>query len=561
MNSNPLNKGPNVTPSSKNDAHATSQNKNNTSVDKLNLTLKRQVNLKRYPMLARVTFLRQRPDLVSLLKTMVSSSSIIPLRLKAYLIKENLWDDNNNSITHDGQQVVKTGLFNALERNLYHIWFTDNDPLLGTRPVLMQRDSHLDVPKYPVWKKGREAALSEFTKEKSLQLMVLEEDYKDSRKAVLQKTNLTMTSIQPEVICSPDKSAQLEMQWAVNTQHAQIHLAGQLDILQFNGQKQSSQPERLDLTWTEPETCLSSLLDCIATALEGEWNDSTKRLSTTLENMKHFASAVQNFRIGNFNCKDLKTDFGLFTSVQAAHIPVQPKDQDDAENWHRYWLEHFYKMSYRSASDAQKQQGKWLDSPALASFELPMKPPQSLIAEINRDQQPEAYWHIAAMADLSPNNTDKLRMPFSLIDGDKVDINKLVGKLTDNNVIEHIIYSDRYVHTARQYRNLSTLAGASSDATGMLLTLKPQYGKQAQLPDHWERNDFDKSSDNHGRYWIFIGPNTIWCWECTSGLDFMKQENGIIEVDGFPTFTPKTKQELPEYLQQQINALNGVEAY
>lgn len=141
MNSNPLNKGQNVAPISNNDAHATSQNKNNTSIDKLNLTLKRQVNLKRYPILARVTFLRQRPDLVAFLKAMVSSSSIIPLRLKAYLIKENLWDDTNNSITLDGQQVVKTGLFNALERNLYHIWFTDNDPLLGTRPVLMQRDS------------------------------------------------------------------------------------------------------------------------------------------------------------------------------------------------------------------------------------------------------------------------------------------------------------------------------------------------------------------------------------------------------------------------------------
>lgn len=561
MNSNPLNKRPNVTPSSNNDAHATSQNKNNTSVDKLNLTLKRQINLKRYPMLARVTFLRQRPDLVALLNAMVSSLSIMPLRLKAYLVKENLWDDTNNSITLDGQQIIKTGLFNTSERSLYHIWFTDNDSLLGTRPVLMQRDSHLDEPKYNVWKKGHEAAISEFTQEKSLQLMVVEEEYSDSRKTELQNKNLTLTSIKPEVICSPDKSAQLEMQWAVNTRQAIIHLVGQLDILQFNSKKQSSQPEPFDLTWTEPEPCLSSLLGCIATSLDGEWNDSTKRLSTTLENVKDFASAVQNFRIGNFNCKDLNTDYGLFTSVQAAHIPVQPKDQDDAENWQNYWLEHFYKTSYRSVSDAQKQQGKWLDNPALDSFTLPLKQPQSLLAEINREQQPEAYWHIAAMTDLSPNNTDKLHMPFSLIDGDKVDIDKLVGKLTDNNVIEHIIYSDRYVHTARQYRNLSTIAGACSDATGMLLTLKPQYGKHAQLPDHWERNYFDKSSDNHGRYWIFIGPKTIWCWECTSGLDFIKQENGIIKVDGFPTFTPKTKQELPDYLQQQINALNSVEAY
>ena len=560
MNNTPLKKGPSVALPSNKNAQTARQN-NSTGADKLNLTLKRQVKLKRYPMLAKVTFLRQRPDLVALLNAMVSSSSNMPSRLKAYLFKENLWDDANNSITLDGQQIIKTGLFNAAERNLYHIWFTDNDPLLGTRPVLIQRESHLDAPKYHVWKKGHEAAISEFTQQRSIQLMVVEEEYRDSRKTELQNKNLTLTSIQPEVICSPDKSAQLEMQWAVNTHHSTIHLVGQLDILQFNGKNQSSQPEPLDLTWTEPEQCLSSLLGCIATALDGEWDESTKRLSTTLENVKDFASAVQNFRIGNFNCKDLKTDFGHFTSVQAAHIPVQPKDQDDAENWQRYWLEHFYKTSYRSVSDAQKQQGKWLDNPALDSFTLPLKQPQSLLAEINREQQPEAYWHIAAMADLSPNSSNKLRMPFSLIDGDTVDINKLVGKLTDNNAIEHIIYSDRYVHTARQYRNLSTLAGTFSDATGMLLTLKPQYGKQAQLPDHWERNYFDKSSDNHGRYWIFIGPKTFWCWECTSGLDFMKQENGVIEVDGFPTFTPKTREELPDYLQQQINALNDVEAY
>ncbi|MCC5452929.1 hypothetical protein LMJ53_14470 [Rheinheimera sp. UJ51] len=561
MNNNTLNREAIAEPCGKKTANNKKPNANNMGVDRLSLTLKRQVQLKRFPLIAKVTFCRQRSDLVALLKAMTSSTSDMPARLKAYLVKENLWDEMNNAITSHGQQVVETGLFNTSERNLYHIWFTDNDPLLGTRPILMQRDSSSEAPKYQVWKKGRDAVNSEFVQQTRLKLVVMEEEYKDRKNTELQKTQLIMAAMQPEVICSPDKSANLEMQWTITPEISQIHLTGELDIRQFSGKNHSSQPESIDLTLVEDEQHLPSLMDSVATALSGNWNNSTKRLSTTLEQVEGFASAVSNFRIGNFNCKAFETDYGNFTSVQAAHIPIQPQDQDDAENWHRFWLDSFYRMSYRSPSDANRQQGKWLDSPALASFELPLKQPQSLIAEINREQQPEAYWHIAAVADLSPNNSNKLHMPFSLIGGDEFDIYKLVSKLTDRDVIEHVIYSDRYVHTAKQYLNLSTLARACSDANGLLLTLKPQNGKPTRIPENWERNYIDKNSDNHGRYWIFIGTRGTYCWECTSGLDFIKNENGWVTVDGFPTFTPKAKHELPGYLQQHLNDLTTEENY
>ena len=135
--------------------HSTLVKENDNKTGSLALTLARTVQLKRYPVIAKVMFLRERPDLVSLLKGVQNKPADMPPRLTAYLKREALWDESG--ITDKGQQVIDSGLFEAKERGLYHIWYTDNDPLLGTRPVMMQLDTAFFDPNMQSWKKWPDA--------------------------------------------------------------------------------------------------------------------------------------------------------------------------------------------------------------------------------------------------------------------------------------------------------------------------------------------------------------------------------------------------------------------
>ena len=532
------------------------ETKNHSSLNKkasLALALSRTVQLKCFPIIARCTFLRKRPDLVSLLKGMQNNSTDMPLRLKQYLTREVLWDESG--ITDKGQQVIDSGLFEAKERGLYHIWYTDTDPLLRTRPVLMQRDTAFFDPNMKGWKKGADAARSEFQVKQPVQLNVLEESFVDRHKTEPKHYSLQLASLEPEVICSPEKSAEIQLEWTLGFSQSLVSLKGQLDMLQFKQNKTGSRPEALALSIDDFGDRLNDVMAAIAGEFDGDWLGEDRRLQASLESIQRYPSAVQKFQIGSFNRSGLKTDMGEFQSVQAKQIPIQPVDQLDAENWQRFWLEDFYSRQYHSSAEARKKQAEWLDHIALNNFELPLKEQQSLLSELSRENQPQAYWHIAAMADLTPSKSRKLRMPISLVNGDGLDIDELVERLAGGEHIEQFIYSDRYVHTLRQSRNLSYLAGFVADAEGLLLTLDKQKGNEAVLPHNWSREIMQKQNDNHGRYWIFVGEENTWCWECSSGIDFIRENSGRFSVDGSPTFTPKEVTELPRYLQNQINII------
>ena len=531
--------------------HSTPVKENVNKKGSLALTLSRNVQLKRFPIIAKVTFLRDRPDLVSLLKGMQNNPADMPPRLKAYLKRETLWDESG--ITDRGQQVIDSGLFEAKERGLYHIWYTDNDPLLRTRPVLMQRDTAFFDPNMKGWKKGADAARSEFRVKKPVQLNVLDESFVDRNKTEPKHYSLQLASLEPEVICSPEKSAEIELEWTLDFSQSLVSLKGQLDMLRFNQNKTSSRPETLELSIDDFGDRLNDVMMAIAEECDGHWLPRARRLQAYLESIQRYPSAVQKFQIGSFNSSGLTTAMGKFKQVLVKHIPIQPAGQVDAEKWQRCWLEDFYNRKYHSSTEARKQQSQWLDHIALDDFELPLKEQQSLLSEISRESQPQAYWHIAAMADLTPARGRKLRMPISLVNADVLDLGELLHQLSAGEYIEHIIYSDRYVHTSRQSRNLNHVAACLADAEGLLLTLDKQKGNEAELPENWTREILQKHNDNHGRYWILIGTEHTWCWESSSGLDFIRENSGLFTVDGSPTFTPKEVKELPRYLQDQIN--------
>lgn len=534
--------------------------RDNKYTEDLSVTLKRSVQLKRYPIIAKVTFLRERQDLVSLLEAMTTEVDNIPPRLRSYLQKEALWEDS--CITDKGQQVIKTGFFQAKERGLYYIWYTNNDPLLGTRPVLMQQDTAFGEPNVKIWKNGKDAAQSDFRVEIPLQLKVVNSILVDRGRSDIKLNSIQMESMEPEVICSPDKNSEVWLEWILGITTSKVSLKGPLDMPQYGKGKDASSPHELVLDINDFGDKLNELMGVIAQSFQGRWRSEKNRIATHLEEIEEYPSAVQRFQIGSYVENGLGTDLGEFNHAHVKYIPIQPADQSDAESWHQNWLEEYHSESYRSLADTDKQQSEWLNHPALKEFELPLKNQQSLLSDLSRERHPKAYWHIAAIADLTPSKSGKLRMPISLVNQDELDVRQLINQLSDGTSIQQVIFSDRYVYTSRQSRNLNVIAGCLEDAEGLLLTLDQPNGKEVNLPGNWTRELLQKQSDNHGRYWILIGSEHIWCWECSSGLDFILENNGIYTVNGAPTFTPKEVKELPQYLQNKINNIRiAAEAY
>lgn len=523
------------------------------------LTLERAVTLNRYPMIARLTFLRERKDLVSLLTAMQKNPDDMPVRLKDYLVKEKLWDTNTDHITGLGIKVISTGMFATTERGFYHIWYTNNDPLLATRPVFVQRDTAFFEPKAKLWKKGVDATDSEFKLDGAdTPVQVLEEIYQGAR-SQLVSTSMSLAALDPEVICFSEKTATVSLTWKLDFLSSAVSLAGQLETLLFNGNKPSNQPHELNLTLTGFSEHLPDIMNEIAQPFAGVWHHDCQRLAIGLEQIRPYFDAVQKFALASYNNVNLDIPSGVFSKVTANGIPVQPQNQQDAEAWQNFWLESFYDNAYQPSQFAHEKQAEWLDHPALQSFELSLKQHQALLHKLSRTKLSSAYWHIAAMADLTPSQSKEIRMPVSLVDKELFDLEQLMQQLSGGKAVETIIYSDRYVHTARQSRNLIAVARCFADASGRLLTLAAPKGREALLRDDWQRVIFEKKNDNHGRFWIFIYEGYARCWECTNGLDFFKEEQDNYVVDGYPTFIPKEETELPQYLKRVVNELKSRE--
>ena len=522
------------------------------------LNLARAVNVKRYPVIAKVIFSRERPDLVSLLTAVEGNSEGMPKRLKEYLHREGLWDKELNVLTEKGEEVRSSGLYAAVERGLYHIWYTDNDPLLGTRPVLMQRDTAFFEPDTKGWLKGLDAKHSDYKVDNEFKIELVEEKY-DGQGNDQTKQTLMLSKIEPEVICAYDKSAVLNLNWSINKTSSVVNLIGEVDTLSFHKQKAISKSEKLELSIEDFSTYFPNIMASIAHEFDATWDGSVNRMAVDLDQIQKYQKAVNSFIIVSLDVSNLKTNYGTFKTVLAKDLAIKPSNQDDAELWQRKWLEDFYEKSYHSSKYARERQVSWLDHSALSGFDLALKDSTALLDELFKEKTPATYWHVAAMADLTPSHSKKLRMPVSLINGDNIDLQLFLSQLAGDETIEKMIYSDRYVHTRRQVRNLELVAEYLSEADGLLMTLEAQNGKQATFPENWKRKVFQKKHDNHGRYWILSGASQVYCWECTIGLDFIRETDAGFVVEGTPGFTPKEVKELPQYLQDEVNEMMTLE--
>ncbi|MEZ9819990.1 hypothetical protein AB4238_05070 [Shewanella sp. 10N.286.45.A1] len=513
--------------------------------------LSRQLNVKRYPVIATICLLQKRDDIVSLLKQAQQNPSSLPIRLTSYLKMEGLL--SNDTLTDKAKQVLTTGKMPISERGLYHIWYSDNDPLLGTRALLIQRDNAFKEPKHKILYKGRDAAQSAFAI--SLQdnnPKTLAVKFSGSEKNTSNRlTSEDIISISPEVICGATDNKTLNLTWELTLDSSSITLEGPLNILSGHDLKQAS---RVDFEYQQNEylSKAPAIFSSLAIHLGGHWQQQIKRASVPFPLTKQHQGMLSQFSLNNYPEFKMETQYGHFDHVNIQHLPVEPI-QEEASQWHLAWLERYHASSFKETVSAEADQRSWLAQPALKQYKLVPLSGNDLIGTLSKEKNPHAYWHCAAINDLTPSLSSIAALPLTLIDKEPVDIKQLIKKLSLDKPCTQFIYSDRYIRTNRQQSLLKVIAQplSSSDIT-IFTELGDAEALTGKCPEQWNIESFSKRADNHDRYWIFKSNDHITAWKCTVSLDFLISKDSAYYAHGYPTFTPIVIEQLPEYLQRAL---------
>ncbi|AGH81079.1 hypothetical protein PCNPT3_05685 [Psychromonas sp. CNPT3] len=524
----------------------------NKNTQEFSVRLSRQLNVKRYPVIATICLLQKRTDIVSLLNQAQANPRNLPLRLTSYLKMEGLLN-NDNTLTDKAKRVCTSGKMPISERGLYHIWYSDNDPLLGTRALLIQRDNAFKEPKQKILYKGRDAAQSAFAI--SLQdnnHKTLAVKFSGSKKNTSNRLNSEdIVSILPEVICGATDNKTLNLTWELTLDSSNITLKGPLNILSGHDLKHAS---RVDFEYQQSEylSKAPAIFSSLATHLDGHWQQHVQRVSIPFNLTKQHQGMLSRFSLNNYPAFDMATPHGHFDHVDIKHLPVEPI-LAEATKWHIAWLERYHASSFKETEIAQAEQLSWLDQPALKQCKLEPLSGNNLIAVLPKEKNPRAYWHCAAINDLTPSLSTVTAQPLTLIDKEQIDIEQLIKKLSLDKPCTKFIYSDRYLRTNRQQSLLCEITKPLSNADITIFTaLNDAAALSNNLPEQWNIESFSKRADNHDRYWIFQSDNDITAWKCTVSLDFLTNDGSAYYAHGYPTFTPMSIEQLPEYLQRTL---------
>ncbi|MFA0570470.1 hypothetical protein [Vibrio gallaecicus] len=514
--------------------------------------LSRQLNVKRYPVIATICLLQKRDDIVSLLKQAQQSPSNLPIRLTSYLKMEGLLN-NENALTDKAKRVCTTGKMPISERGLYHIWYSDNDPLLGTKALLIQRDNAFKEPKHQIMHKGRDAAHSTFAinlPEDNSRILTVE-FLGGERENSNRLSTEDIISISPEVICCATDNKMLNLTWSLTLDSSSITLKGPLNILSGRDLKQDS-PVDFEYQQSEYLSKAPTIFSSLATHLGGHWQQQVKRASVPFALTEQNQGMLSQFSLNNYPVFKMETQHGHFNQVNIDYLPVEPI-QGEATQWHLAWLERYHASSFKETERVEADQLSWLTQSALKQHKLVPLSGNDLIGALSKEKSPHAYWHCAAINDLTPSLSSIAALPLTLIDNEPVDIKQLIKKLSLNKPCTQFIYSDRYIRTNRQQSLLKVIAQplSSSDIT-IFTELGDEEALTGKCPEQWNIESFSKRADNHDRYWIFQSIDHITAWKCTVSLDFLVNKDSVYYAQGYPTFTPIVIEDLPEYLQSAL---------
>ena len=515
----------------------------------MKITLHRNVKVLRYSVLATLEVYENRPDVVALLKKTVANPNGMPERLLAYLGYAGLWDKPSRMLTEQGQKLLDTQKMLSVERGIYSIWYTDQDELLGTRPILLKR-IEASTPKSWDQHAPRHKA-------HALNLTQLKEIYI----TIPTGKELTfMQTITVEVHKPAEQESVMQLQWELVQKPQQslqsiVTLTGRLTLPSDKDKNQTASVMDQPLVFHDVQPVdINRLFSDVSHGNAQLWDTAISRSSADIPKNASW-SALDQFEMDYQLNTPLRTrDAGDFTRSELEHYPIMPKDAETASRWQSAWIEQAFKDEYYAQDEIDRLQREWCAHLALSKYRLLPLDSASLMSQISRQRAPASFWHIAAIHDLTPTHTRPFQHPFTLDNNDAFLVDDFLKKMTLGHAIEYCIYVDRHFKDDNHEQNLRLIQDQLNAKKGIIMTSEPA---PPHPPSDWEIKKIQKTAYNHDRYWLLRSSEQWLCWKCSTSLDFISRGPVSHRVKGTPTFTPMTFPKLPQFLQ---NELQGFES-
>ncbi|UYM15901.1 hypothetical protein [Endozoicomonas euniceicola] len=510
----------------------------------MEIILNRQVKVDCKKVLATVDVEQPRPDLQKILVAASEQGlSTFPDRLISYLEKENLIE--GEQLTEQAHHTKQTGMFSTKERGIYHIWYF-HDQYLGIHPIAMlrwepprNRSYHEQIKSYG-WPSVHRRGIPKELHCNSTNVYLIDHDGSVDKRLI---SNLKIEVLDDKYRTnSPSIETQLRYTLGRNkSAQAAIQIQGNLSC-HVAGKERHFSVSRKDIIEAKPE-----FLHDVAGKLEFAWEPEFKRMRCDVSDK---AIVRSEFLIRKRPVNEIDTCYGHFFGGELINLPVMPKNPATANLWHEAWLNDTYREDYLSPDESRYLQRCWINHPAVKPYNLSLKEGLSLLQVLNRQQNPQGFWHASAGHYLIPSASHVQQPRCRWAEGDKLSVETLVRHLVSGVVVTGLIYSDRYYQSRKNERNLSAIAQSCSCDGGVIFSVN----KKAKLPSQkWALRTMEKRPENHDRYWIFLTTGEPVIWTCTSSLDFIDFGEEEPEVRGTPTFTRLRNDELPSYLTEMLS--------
>ncbi|WP_269518628.1 hypothetical protein [Alteromonas sp. BMJM2] len=531
------------TPKKHNNAPRKKSNEKPKQSQSLATILESQTRVKAFHAIATLSIASKREDLQRIL-----SADRLPLRLREYLKKIGVYD-NNSDLTEKGLELSRTGTIQLEEKGLYQFWFCEH-PLIGNQLIALQRLDALspNIEGKTLGKKGQARTLHFING--GAKCSVFDKESKNWKTCHTEIKDIDVIS---EEVMGHDAT----LTWNLDANNS-VELKCNVKVKELKNRRgnnhSNAQQNEIELPLSfkgESQKSTTVVYGSVADYFEGEWIE--ERLSIQLP----FSEKIDDFAILNA-CKirDLPAEPLNIHEVGKMHIKslkpfnIEPTDsRSDQQIWLQTWLKGYFTQRPVSPLQAEKDQLLWRSKKQLAHLDIPpigQKEILDLLAESGRGR---AYWNAAATIDLIPSQTSQQGIPLTLQSGDSVTPQRLLQHLTNDRVITRMFISDRYYRTDKQEQLLNAIANT---CPGKLLTAR---SSETRIQPHgWSLDFFEKSKpENHDRYWIIETSQNEQIWKVSTSLDFLRQQpNDEWEVAGYPTFTPMSRSDLPEFLLKYL---------
>lgn len=499
------------------------------------LKLSRSVSLSCYPVIATLKVMQQREDIATLL-----NEKNLPKRLSAYLKKIDIID-SNNQLTELGEKFRKTKQLLTAERGLYNIWYCHNDPLIDKRPVIIQRINAFaktERPElYSILHGNGDQARNKYMSPNLENCKIYSSDNK-------QLESMQVQIVDVEVVCKPLNRNDVTLTWSFSDNASRILLNGNIKIQGGNHNNE------LTLNYPAKDEHTDMLMQAIAKELKGEWRNETKYLQLPLSKHIDNYKTLNTFRLSKLPCKKLITDsLGEFSIEYVNELAIQPLYKTEKQ-WQEAWLKHFYRRNHIMPTEADKAQKQWVSNEAIRAYDIATLNQYDTLKLLQEDGKNLSYWHAAASIDLVPGLSKFPILPLHFSSGEDFNFQEVITYLSGHSRIDKIIISDRYYQTDFQQEFLHELAGSTQCKQSIIFTMKNKKNKL--LPQDWGFEYFNKSPENHDRYWLFISKKELYAWKVSTSLDFARRVRNKWQVKGYPSFIPVEKTELPNYLVDML---------